>query len=109
MGQVLEFHKVRVNRTGERFIRALYFVEKGIPIPNDAAVRVGAKMGLRANDADTITIARAMKAFPDWRDGSVENAFSYLATFGDVGSAWLMLLYDFFFWFGTVDLRGLAR
>ena len=51
-------------------------------------------MELRPTDADTITIARAMKTLPNWRDGSVGTAFSYVAAFGDAGSVWLMLLYD---------------
>ena len=102
MGQVFELDKARVNRSGERFIRALYFTETGTPVPSGAVVRVGCQMDLRPKDTDTITIARAMKALPDWRDGSVGTAFSYMAAFGDGGSAWLMLLYDFFFWLGTV-------
>ena len=42
---------------------------------------------------------------PDWRDASVGTAFSYMAAFGDAVSAWLMLLYDFFYRLGTVDAR----
>jgi hypothetical protein len=103
MGQVFELDKARVNRSGERFIRALYFAEMGTPVPSGSVIRVGCEMDLRPQDPDTITIALAMKALPDWRNGSVGTAFSYLAAFGDGGSAWLMLLYDFFFWLGTVQ------
>jgi hypothetical protein len=105
MGQVFELDKARVNKTGERFIRALYFIEAGTPVPSGAAIRVGCQMSLRPTDADTITIARAMKTLPDWRNGSVGTAFSYMAAFGEGGSAWLMLLYDFFYCLGTVDTR----
>lgn len=108
LGQVLELDKERVNRTGERFIRALYFVEAGTPMPVGSLVRVGCKTGLRPTDADTITIARVMQTLPDWRDGAVGTAFSYVAAFGKGMSAWLMLLYDFFFWLGTVDCRGVG-
>jgi hypothetical protein len=103
MAQVFELDKGRVNKTGERFIRALYFIETGTPVPSSAMIRIGCQMGLRPTDADTITIARVMKTLPDWRDGSVGTAFSYMAAFGDGVSAWLMLLYDFFYWLGTVD------
>jgi hypothetical protein len=106
MGQVFELDKARVNRAGERFIRALYFHETGTALPRDALVRVGCQMDLRSTDADTITIARAMRALPDWRDGSVGTAFSYLAALGAGMSFWFMLLYDFFFWCGTTDCRG---
>jgi hypothetical protein len=62
-------------------------------------------MGLRATDADTITIAQALKTLPDWRNGSVGTAFSYAGAIGPEFSFWFMLLYDFFFWLGTVDCR----
>lgn len=104
MGQAFELDKARVNRTGERLLRAFYFTEMRTPIPRDAVVRVGCNMELRTKDPDTITIARVMKTFPDWRDSSVGTAFSYVAACGDTGSVWLMLLYDFFFWLGIVQL-----
>lgn len=43
------------------------------------------------------------ETLPDWRDGSVGKAFSYVAAFGDAGSVSLMLLNDFFFWLGIVQ------
>jgi hypothetical protein len=108
MGQVTELDNRRLNRTGKRFVRALYFAETRMPLPIAALVRVGAKMDLRAKDAETITIARALKTLPDWRDGSVGTAFSYVAALGPEFSLWFMLLYDFFFWVGTVDTRAPA-
>jgi hypothetical protein len=103
MGTAFELDKARVNRTGERLLRAFYFAEMGTPVPRDAGVRVGCNMSLRPTDPDTMMIARVMKAFPNWRDGNVGTAFSYVAAFGDAGSVWLMLLYDFFFWLGIVQ------
>jgi hypothetical protein len=105
MGQVMELDNTRTNQTGQRFIRALYFSEVGTSLPQHTPIRVGAKMGLRARDADTITVARALKTLPDWRNGSVGTAFSYVGAIGPEFSFWLMLLYDFFFWLGTVDCR----
>jgi hypothetical protein len=46
---------------------------------------------------------------PDRRDRSIGTAFSYVAGFGPGFSVWLMLLYDFFFWLGTVDSGGLKE
>lgn len=103
MGQAFELDKARVNRTGERLIRALYFAERRTPVPRNMTVRVGCNMSLKATDPDTQMIARMMKAFPDWRNGNVGTAFSYVAAFADAGSVWLMLLYDFFFWLGIVQ------
>jgi hypothetical protein len=109
MGQVIEVDNTRVNRAGQRFVRALYFAETQTPLPVGALVRVGAKMDLRPKDAGTIPIARALKTLPDWRNGSVGTAFSYVTAIGPEFSFWFMLLYDFFFWLGTVDCRAGSR
>lgn len=108
MGQLIELDNTRLNRAGQRFVRALHFSEVGTPLPVEALVKVGAKMDLRPNDVDTITIALALKTLPDWRNGSVGTAFSYLGAIGPECSFWFMLLYDFFFWLGTVDSRVAA-
>jgi hypothetical protein len=108
MGQVLELDKARTNRTGERFIRALYFHETGTALPRDAVVRVACNMGLRKTDADFKTICRVLAAFPERRHGFSGTAFGYLVALGPESSAWLMQLYDFFVLVGTVDCRGLA-
>lgn len=105
MGQVMELDNARTNRAGQRFIRALYFSEMGTTLPQRTSIRVGAKMDLRATDPDTITIARALKTLPDWRNGNVGTAFSYVGAIGPEFSFWFMLLYDIFFWLGTVDCR----
>ncbi len=109
MGHRFELDKARVNRTGERLIRALYFVQTGEAVPSGAALRVGCQTSLKPTDADTITIARVMKTLPDWKNGTVGTAFSYMAAFGNGISAWLMMLYDFFFWVGTIDCRHTTR
>ena len=106
MGQVLELDKARVNRTGGRFIRALYFHETGTVLARDAAIRVACNMGLRATDAAFKEICRALAAFRERRHGYVGTAFGYLAALEPDSSAWLMQLYDFFVWLGTVDCRA---
>ena len=108
MGQVIEPDLSRVNQAGQRIVRALYFSELGTHWAVSAVVRVGSNMGLGAKDEETITIARALKTLPDWRDRSVGTAFSYVGAIGSQFSFWFMLLYDFFFWLGTVDSRGVA-
>jgi HNH endonuclease len=103
-GRIFDVERARVNRAGERLIRALFFVETGAPIPDGAAMRVEAKMDLHSTQENVFTIARVMRTLPDRRDGNVGTAFSYIAAFGESFSVWLLLLYDFFFWAGTVDL-----
>jgi hypothetical protein len=42
----------------------------------------------------------------DHRTGAIGEAFSYVAAVGPGVSFWLILLYDYFFWAGTVDEKG---
>ncbi len=105
MGQVVDVDRARVNATGSRIIRGLYFVEMGKPLALNAVVRVEATAGLRSHDADALKIARVYSMFSDRRDGEIGKAFSYVAGFGPGISVWMMLLYDYFVWVGTVDCR----
>lgn len=52
-----------------------------------------------------LTIARAWRSVADHRNGAVRAAFSYAAAVGEGVSFWLLLLYDYFFWAGTIDER----
>ena len=108
-GQIQDVDKVRLNKTGQRLIRALYFSETGTPLPVTAVIRVGAKTDLRPEDRDTQVIARAFNKFTDQRESSVGTAFSYLAGVAPGCSVWLMQLDDYFFWLGTVDVRGCEK
>jgi hypothetical protein len=106
MGEVVEVDRARVNATGARMIRALYFVETGKPLPPDAVVKVGAKASLSPHEPEALEIARVYSMFTDRRDREIGKAFSYVACFGPGLSVWVMLLYDYFFWLGTVDTRS---
>ena len=56
-----------------------------------------------------LTIAEVFNAFPEHRDGAVGHAFSYAAAFAGEMSAWLMMLYDYFFWIATIDERDISE
>lgn len=75
MGQVFELDKERANRTGKRFIRALYFHEAGTALPRDAAIRVACNMSLRATDTAFKEIVRALATFRERKHGYVGTAF----------------------------------
>lgn len=96
----------RINNTGLRILRGLYFRETGKPLPTTAVVRVECKAGLTSDHPDMLTIARGWQVCQDHRNGAMGTAFSYAAAFGGGVSLWLMLLYDYFFWFGIVDARA---
>ena len=106
MGQVMELDYPRLECAGLRLVRGLYFSEMGTPLPVEAKVKVGFTMGLRAKDESTLTIARVMMTLPDHRERSFGTAFSYMVAIGPTASVWFMMLYDYFFWCGTVDLTG---
>ncbi|PWU12000.1 MAG: hypothetical protein C5B51_01605 [Terriglobia bacterium] len=102
----VQIERQRINRSGLHMLRGLYFHETGKRLSGtSAAVRVGSKAGLTAEDSDMLTIARVFHLFPDQRNGAAGTAFSYAAAIGDRRSVWLMLLYDYFFWVGSVDER----
>jgi hypothetical protein len=90
-------------------MRGLYFIEKGDRIPSDASIRLESTAGLTAEHPDMLTIARVFNYLTDHRSGSVGTAFSYTAGFGFGRSVWLMLLYDYYFWVGSVDERPMSE
>lgn len=101
----IEPDRKRINNTGAHVLRGLYFRETGKPLPTTARVRVECKAGLTSDHPDMLTIARGWQVCQDHRNGAKGSAFSCAAAFGGGVSFWLMLLYDYFFWFGTVDER----
>jgi hypothetical protein len=56
-----------------------------------------------------LTIARVFQLLPDQCNGAMGTAFSYAAAFGHGRSVWLMLLYDYFFWMGSIDERDISE
>lgn len=105
LGRVIELDQTRVNATGSRLIRGLHFNETGESL-SPHMVRTAAKMGLRADDPDTLEFARVYSKFSERKNREIGTAFSYVAGFAPGISVWLMLLYDCLAWIGTVDSRG---
>jgi hypothetical protein len=108
MGNVIETDRDRVNHTGEHIIRGLYYVETRTPLPPDAILKIASKAGLTSSSPDILTIARTFSVMPDHRSRDIGTSFSYVAAFGGGVSFWLTLLYDYFFWAGTIDCRATA-
>ena len=109
LGRVIVADRDRVNNTGKRLLRGLYYSETGKRINSDATVLLESKAGLTAEHPDMLTIARVFKFVTDRRDRAFGKAFSYVAGFNQAISVWLMLLYDYFFWVGTVDERAIEE
>jgi hypothetical protein len=108
MGRAIEFDNARVSRAGQRIIRGLHFSQVGTSVPTGAIVKVAAQRDIKSSDAAPMMMARLMQILPDWKHGSVGTAFSYVAAIGSEYSVWLMMVYDFFFWMGTVEYKPRA-
>lgn len=108
MGFAVEVDQTRVNATGERMIRGLFFVETGNPLSPSAQVKVGSKSSVNPSDPVVLEMARIYSRCPKRRDREIGKAFSYVAGFGSGFSVWLLMLYDYFAWAGTVDTRSIA-
>ncbi len=103
MGRYFEPDRNRMNATGERMARGLYFVETGQPVPASKQIRVACKSGLTAEHPDMIRFARLFRSFSDKRHKSIGDAFEYLVGFHGELSVWLLLLYDQFAWLVIVQ------
>jgi len=99
----------RIDATGERIVRGIYYIQKRQPVPKSALVKVASRAGMTASDPDMLMIARVFRAAPERRDGAVGRAFSYAVALADRRTVWLMLLYDYFFWVGIVDERDVVE
>jgi hypothetical protein len=100
---VIEIDRKRINACGARMIRGLFFIEMRKPLSQAAVVRVAAKAGISAREPGIREFARFYSRAPVRRDRAIGNAFSYAAGFHEDISFWMMLLYDYFAWLGTVD------
>ena len=102
MGREFEIDRKRVNATGSRIVRALFFVETGDMIPPSTNIRIAANVGIDHTDPGVLQFARVYKLCKDHRARAIGSAFSYVAAFGPDFSIWLMMLYDCLVWMSTV-------
>ena len=75
------------------------------PLPATAIIRAASKATVDPTDPVILEFARFYSKFSDYRNGAAGTAFSYAAAIGGGISIWMMLLYDYFMWIGTVDCR----
>ena len=105
IANAIEVQQPRVNATGKRIIRGLYYVEAKKTLDLDARIKIGSKAGLDASDPMGLQFARVYRACSERRDRAIGETFSYVAGFGQGFSIWLMMLYGYFVWAGTTDSR----
>jgi hypothetical protein len=108
MAQSISVDQARIDTTGRRLVRGLFYVEAGRPLAVDARVRVASKPNPTPHDPVVAEFVRFYSRIPERRDRAIGTAFSYVAGFGDLISVWMMLLYDYYVWVGIVDERPIA-
>lgn len=102
MAQVVEDDRTRINATGERMVRGLFFIESGERLPPSTHVRVASKPGVTPSDPAIQQFARMYARCPDRRGKAIGDAFSYGVAFYPQASIWFLLLYEHFAWLATV-------
>jgi hypothetical protein len=81
LGQTLEGDRGRINTTGERIGRGLFFIEHGEPLPLSAKLHIGAKPGIAASNQIIQQFARIYNRSPDRRSKAIDDVFSYAVGF----------------------------
>ncbi|MGZ4897534.1 MAG: hypothetical protein ACXVJ0_13735, partial [Candidatus Angelobacter sp.] len=104
MSEVIDADSQRLNSTGIRMIRGLYFFETGDILPLNAKLRIAAKAGIHPHDEGAKTFAFAYSKCSDQRSKEIGSAFSYVVGFSPIASVWLILLYEYFVWMATVQI-----
>jgi hypothetical protein len=108
MGQIIEVDRNRLNATGERIVRGLYFAETKLVVPSSARVRVASISGVTASEPQPMIqqLALLYSKCTEHRAKVVGNVFNYAAAFHPDFSVWLMVLYDDFAWMVSITNSG---
>jgi hypothetical protein len=102
MGQLVEVEKNRIDATGARLVRGLYYVEKGEILGQPKEFRIASRAGVTEKDPAIQQFARMYASSTDHRTGEVGEAFSYAACFHPTFSIWFLFLYSYFSWLATI-------
>jgi hypothetical protein len=92
----------RINATGERIIRGLYYVERRRPVAPDARILIESRNNIELSDEILLLAVQAYEASKDRSTREVGKAFSYAVGFDNDRSVWVLMVYGYFFWFATV-------
>jgi hypothetical protein len=101
--QRFEVDQKRVNATGQRIARGLFFIETGNPLPASANIHMGSRGGLAPDDPVMHNLAKIYRGWSDQRYRDLGSAFSYGVAFHQSQSVWLFLLYEYFAWIASID------
>src|SRR5262249_48626167 len=102
LGQTVEVDKSRVDATGARIVRGLFYLESKRSLSSQEELRVASKAGVAAEAPAVQQFARMYSASADRRSREVGEAFSYATAFFPTFSIWFLLLYGYFSWLATI-------
>ena len=104
MGQQIDCDRDRINATGRRLVRGLYYFEKSVCLGSPEDFRVAAKSGITATDPAIQQFVRMYARSADRREETLGDVFSYAVCFFPGISVWLLLLYGYFGWLASTRL-----
>jgi hypothetical protein len=109
MGQELEVDRKRIDATGRRIVRGLYYIEKNVNLGSPQEFRVASRAGIEAKDRALQKFAELYAGSQDPRAREVGNVFSYAVGFYPTFSVWLLLLYGYFSWLASIKFGEEAQ
>ncbi len=98
LGSVFSPDVSRVEATGRHIARGLHFSFCGQPFPLDHKLFVHSKPGCNSIDFFVPQFTRFYDKCSAHRQGYVGDVFSCVAASAGNAYAWLMLLYEYFWW-----------
>jgi hypothetical protein len=98
LGSVFKVDIARIEATGKHIARGLHFHFGGTPLPTDYQLFVQSKPGYDAMDHMVPSFTSFYQKCSAKREGFVGDAFSYVAASAGNAFAWLLLLYEYFWW-----------
>jgi hypothetical protein len=99
MGSVFKVDVSRIEATGKHIARGLHFHFGGSPLPADYKLFVQSKPGYDSMDHVVPSFTHFYGKCSAQRHGYVGDAFSYVAASSGNAYGFLLLLYEYFWWF----------
>jgi hypothetical protein len=98
LGSVFTPDVKRIEATGLHIARGLHFSFCDAPLPSNYKVYVHSKPGYESIDFFLEDFTRFYNKCRTHRQGNVGDGFSYVAASAGNAFAWLILLYEYFWW-----------
>lgn len=101
--RIQQVDRRRVNATGSHIMRGLWSLETRRAVPVGAEIMVQMISGIDPEDPMIESFVQMYDLCTERRERALGKTFSCVAGFRESRSVWLMLLYGYFAWVGTLD------